>query len=139
VRDADLRLLHAEAPLEGAALHGVGPRRPLAAKSLCCQAAQGRQQRQPSLNSTACLALSCRKRTCILHASAERLQTQVHALDAATVRLLTPWSGRVQGGFALHWPLINSDHMRTRLAQRELEAKRLEDARRWRPGPVLQR
>ncbi|KAK9831834.1 hypothetical protein WJX81_000048 [Elliptochloris bilobata] len=35
-----------------------------------------------------------------------------------------------KGGFALHWPLINSSHMRTRLAQRELEDKRLEDARR---------
>ena len=35
-----------------------------------------------------------------------------------------------QGEFALHWPLINSSHMRTRLAQRELEAKRLEDAQR---------
>ncbi|KAL6778128.1 hypothetical protein ACKKBG_A17025 [Auxenochlorella protothecoides x Auxenochlorella symbiontica] len=30
--------------------------------------------------------------------------------------------------FPLHWPLINSDHMRERLARRELEKKRLEDA-----------
>ncbi|KAK9853604.1 hypothetical protein WJX84_007036 [Apatococcus fuscideae] len=33
-------------------------------------------------------------------------------------------------GFPLHWPLINSDHMRTRLAKREFEKKRLEDAQR---------
>lgn len=34
----------------------------------------------------------------------------------------------VQDNFPLHWPLINSDHMRERLARRELEKKRLEDA-----------
>lgn len=33
-------------------------------------------------------------------------------------------------GVPLHWPLINSDHMKERLAQRELEQKRLDDARR---------
>ncbi|KAK9810351.1 hypothetical protein WJX72_009272 [[Myrmecia] bisecta] len=32
--------------------------------------------------------------------------------------------------FPLHWPLINSDHMRTRLAKRELEKKKIEDAHR---------
>lgn len=32
-----------------------------------------------------------------------------------------------QGSFPLHWPLINSDHMRERLAKRELERKRIED------------
>jgi len=35
-----------------------------------------------------------------------------------------------QDNFALHWPLVNSDHMRTRLAKRELEKKRIEDAHR---------
>ena len=32
--------------------------------------------------------------------------------------------------FPLHWPLINSPHMRERLARRELEKKRIEDASR---------
>lgn len=32
-------------------------------------------------------------------------------------------------GFGLHWPLINSDHLRERLARRELERKRLDDER----------
>jgi HSP20 family molecular chaperone IbpA len=32
-------------------------------------------------------------------------------------------------GFPLHWPLINSDHMREKLAKRELESKKKEDAR----------
>jgi hypothetical protein len=41
-----------------------------------------------------------------------------------------------QVGVPLHWPLINSDHMRTRLAKRELEQKRIEDARRWDPPYV---
>jgi len=35
-----------------------------------------------------------------------------------------------QDAFPLHWPLINSDHMRTQLAKRELEKKRIEDAHR---------
>lgn len=30
----------------------------------------------------------------------------------------------------MHWPLINSDHMRTKLAKRELERKRIEDDQR---------
>ncbi|GMH39071.1 hypothetical protein BSKO_06969 [Bryopsis sp. KO-2023] len=34
-----------------------------------------------------------------------------------------------KGHHTLHWPLINSQHMRTTLAQRELEQKRVEDAR----------
>lgn len=34
-----------------------------------------------------------------------------------------------KGAFALHWPIINSKHMRVTLAKRELEAKRLEDAK----------
>lgn len=33
-------------------------------------------------------------------------------------------------GVPLHWPLINSDHMRERLAKRELEKKRIDDAKR---------
>ena len=37
----------------------------------------------------------------------------------------------LQGDFPLHWPLINSDHMRTRLAKRELEKKKVEDDQRW--------
>ena len=37
----------------------------------------------------------------------------------------------LQGTFQLHWPLINSDHMRMRLAQRELEQKRIEDGNRY--------
>lgn len=32
-------------------------------------------------------------------------------------------------GFALHWPLVNSDHLRERLARRELDRKRIEDER----------
>lgn len=32
-----------------------------------------------------------------------------------------------QGGFPLHWPLVNSAHMAERLAKRELEKKRVED------------
>ena len=36
----------------------------------------------------------------------------------------------LQGTFPLHWPLVNSDHMRERLAKRELERKRVEDADR---------
>ena len=38
--------------------------------------------------------------------------------------------GAMQDDFPLHWPLINSDHMRTRLAKRELEKKRIEDSKR---------
>lgn len=33
-------------------------------------------------------------------------------------------------GVPLHWPLINSDHMKERLAKRELEKKRIDDANR---------
>jgi len=139
VRDADLRFLHPEAPLEGAALRRAGPRRPL-----CARLSVARPRRVCSSANRAQTAqhvpeLSCCKRTCILRASAERLQAQARSYDTVTIQFLTPWSGRAQGGFPLHWPLINSDHMRTRLAQRELEAKRLEDARRWRSGPLLQR
>ena len=36
----------------------------------------------------------------------------------------------LQDTFQLHWPLINSDHMRYKLAQRELEQKRLDDGNR---------
>ena len=36
----------------------------------------------------------------------------------------------LQSSFPLHWPLINSDHMRTKLAKRELERKRIEDDQR---------
>ena len=36
----------------------------------------------------------------------------------------------LQGDTPLHWPLINSDHMRTKLAKRELEKKKIEDAHR---------
>ena len=36
----------------------------------------------------------------------------------------------LQDDFQLHWPLVNSDHMATRLAKQELEKKRLEDAKR---------
>lgn len=32
-------------------------------------------------------------------------------------------------GVPLHWPLINSDHMRERLAKQELEKKRIDDAK----------
>eukprot|EP00887_Chlorella_sp_A99_P002814 scaffold6.g2814.t1 len=32
--------------------------------------------------------------------------------------------------FPLHWPLVNSDHMRERLAKRELERKRIDDMQR---------
>lgn len=35
-----------------------------------------------------------------------------------------------QGSFPLHWPLVNSEHMRDRLGQRELERKRIDDAKR---------
>ncbi|KAL3154051.1 hypothetical protein ABBQ32_013597 [Trebouxia sp. C0010 RCD-2024] len=35
-----------------------------------------------------------------------------------------------KGSFPLHWPLINSDHMHTKLAKRELEKKRIEDDQR---------
>jgi len=135
VRDADLRLLHPEAPLEGTALRRAGPRRSLPANSIRCQAAQGLQQRQPSSNSTACPQGAVPQADMLLRAAAELLQAQVRSRDTDTIQLLMLRSGRAQGGFALHWPLINSDHMRTRLAQRELEAKRLEDARRWRPSP----
>lgn len=33
-------------------------------------------------------------------------------------------------GVPLHWPLVNSDHMRERLARKELEKKRIDDAKR---------
>lgn len=36
----------------------------------------------------------------------------------------------LQSSFPLHWPLINSDNMRTKLAKRELERKRIEDDQR---------
>lgn len=51
---------------------------------------------------------------------------------AATLPLLCPALLCLlpQGSFALHWPLINSDHLRERLAKRELESKRLEDAKK---------
>lgn len=39
-------------------------------------------------------------------------------------------SSASQDDFQLHWPLVNSDHMATRLAKRELEKKRIEDAHR---------
>ena len=42
----------------------------------------------------------------------------------------------LQGTFQLHWPLINSDHMRVRLAQRELEQKRIEDGNRCLRHPL---
>ena len=35
-----------------------------------------------------------------------------------------------KGSVGLHWPLVNSDHMRERLAKRQFEEKKLEDARR---------
>jgi hypothetical protein len=44
--------------------------------------------------------------------------------------MLIQWRGLAQDSFPLHWPLVNSDHMRTRLAKRELEKKRIEDAHR---------
>ena len=34
-----------------------------------------------------------------------------------------------QGDTPLHWPLVNSDHMQERLGRRELERKRVDDAR----------
>ena len=34
-----------------------------------------------------------------------------------------------KGTFPLHWPLINSDHMKERLGKRELERKRIEDSK----------
>lgn len=37
----------------------------------------------------------------------------------------------MQGEHTLHWPLINSDHMRSKLAKRELEKKRIEDDHRY--------
>ncbi|KAL4442949.1 hypothetical protein ABPG77_008440 [Micractinium sp. CCAP 211/92] len=33
-----------------------------------------------------------------------------------------------KGNFPLHWPLVNSEHMRDKLGQRELERKRIEDS-----------
>lgn len=44
----------------------------------------------------------------------------------------------LQGSFPLHWPLINSDHMRTKLAKRELERKRIEDDQRSAPRAAVQ-
>ncbi|KAI7845861.1 hypothetical protein COHA_000595 [Chlorella ohadii] len=35
-----------------------------------------------------------------------------------------------QGSFPLHWPLVNSDHMRDRLGKAELDRKRIADAER---------
>lgn len=35
-----------------------------------------------------------------------------------------------QGSFPLHWPLINSDHMRDRLGKAEMDKKRIADAKR---------
>lgn len=40
------------------------------------------------------------------------------------------WKLVLQDTWQLHWPLINSDHMRYKLAQRELEQKRIEDGDR---------
>lgn len=47
------------------------------------------------------------------------------------LQIVGPQSGNatMQEGVPLHWPLINSAHMQTRLAKRELEKKRLEDAK----------
>lgn len=39
----------------------------------------------------------------------------------------------LQAAFPLHWPLVNSNHMRTKIAKQELETKRIEDDQRWQP------
>ncbi len=39
-----------------------------------------------------------------------------------------------QGEWQLHWPLVNSPALRERIARRELELKRQEDADRWGGG-----
>lgn len=49
---------------------------------------------------------------------------QMHICEFCTLK--RHW----KDGIALHWPLINSDHMRERLAKRELEKKRVDDAKR---------
>lgn len=36
----------------------------------------------------------------------------------------------MQDSFPLHWPLVNSEHMKDKLGQRELEKKKVEDANR---------
>ena len=36
----------------------------------------------------------------------------------------------MQGSFPLHWPLINSDHLRDRLGKAQLDKKRIADADR---------
>lgn len=33
-----------------------------------------------------------------------------------------------QGSFPLHWPLVNSEHLREKLGRRELDRKRIEDS-----------
>ena len=66
--------------------------------------------------------------TCALAQAGEERLTQHLTL---TDRL------RMQGDVPLHWPLINSDHMRTKLAKRELEKKKIEDAQRCVAGQAL--
>ena len=46
---------------------------------------------------------------------------------------MATFSIHVQAAYPLHWPLVNSDHMRTKLAKQELEKKRIEDDHRWQP------
>jgi hypothetical protein len=52
------------------------------------------------------------------------------SLQAAGRVLRTRPTFPTQDGFALHWPLINADHMKYKLAQREFEKKKIEDSKK---------
>lgn len=81
------------------------------------------EERRPSNMKS---ALICESAAWLLKTiAASLLQKQ----PAARVVLLAT----LQGSFPLHWPLINSDHMRVKLAKRELEKKRIEDDQRSAP------
>ena len=58
---------------------------------------------------------ACHDASCKMHAP---VCTHCNKTDVADM-----W----QDTFPLHWPLVNSDHMKTRLAKRELEKKKIED------------
>ena len=118
----DLRILHSQASLEGQLSNLLLP--------LSCAACKLPQ----SITD---------QRTCCC--SKSNIYAVWHSLDACCIwsdSLLNSigsdmgrcsyklWCSYLQGTFPLHWPLINSNHMRTKFAKRELEKKRIEDDQR---------
>jgi hypothetical protein len=116
LQHADLRVLHPQAALEGACVPGYL----LGMCGVC-------------LLPACCLSQSNGRRC---HEALSALTAEVYLEQDAPPQLppqlppLPCCSSLPQGDFPLHWPLVNSDHMRDRLGKRELERKRVEDASR---------